>query len=290
MHQPVLLSEVVEGLKLAPGKKIVDCTLGCGGHAEAVLERIAPEGMLIGIDQDEESLKLAGNRLKKFEKKLLLIQDNFRNLKSILKKVNVGEVDGILFDLGLSSFQLEEEKRGFSINKDGPVDMRMDLRQNTNAAHLINSLDQKEIARILREFGEERYSGRIARAIVSERPITSTHSLALAVSKVVPAKYRHGRIHPATRTFQALRIAVNNELEVLKIVLKDVTGLVKKNGRICVISFHSLEDRIVKQTFREHKNNGLLKIITKKPLTPEEKEIFSNPRSRSAKLRVAERI
>lgn len=288
MHQAVLLHEIVEYLNLAPGKTILDCTVGCGGHARAILELITPGGVLIGIDQDKDALEIASENLKRFKGNIRLVHDSFRNFKSILSELNIGEVDGVLFDLGLSSLQLEQEERGFSIRLNGPLDMRMDRRLKIDAAFLVNTLSEQKTAEILREFGEERRAKRIAKAIVAGRPVKTTRQLAEIVSRAVPVK--HKRIHPATRTFQALRIAVNHELEALDSALGVVPDRVRKGGRICVVSFHSLEDRIVKNKFRDCKRRHLFKIITKKPITPQTEEVLINPRSRSAKLRVAERI
>jgi len=289
VHQSVLLHEVIESLNLAPGREILDCTLGGGGHARAALERITPGGRLVGIDRDEEALEKVRENLKNFRDETVFVRGNFRDLDSILASFGIGKVDGALFDLGLSSLQLEEAERGFSIKLDGPLDMRMDKRQRYDAAQLVNSLNEIEIAHILRDFGEERFSRRIAKAIVRKRPLKTTRELSELVVSTVPHKARHGRIHPATRTFQALRIAVNDELESLRLGLDAAISHLKKRGRICVISFHSLEDRIVKNKFKDCKDRDILKIITKKPVTPQDEEVLINPRSRSAKLRVAER-
>ncbi len=282
--------EVLDYLDAAPGKDIVDCTVGGGGHARAILERIAPYGRLIGIDADEEALGIARSNLEDFKDRVRLIHGNFRDIDSILSKQDLGVVDGVIYDLGISSFQLEKEERGFSIKLDGPLDMRMDGGLRLNAGYLVNKLRRDELADILRSFGEERYAGRIAKAIVANRPTVTTRRLAEIVSRAVPVGYRHGRIHPATRTFQALRIAVNGELEALSSSLDKVFDHLKTGGRICVISFHSLEDRIVKNRFRDQAKKNIVKIITKKPLVPKAEEVLSNPRSRSAKLRVAERL
>ncbi|NQT06067.1 MAG: 16S rRNA (cytosine(1402)-N(4))-methyltransferase RsmH [Candidatus Omnitrophica bacterium] len=290
MHRAVLLQEVLENLKPAPGKKILDCTVGGGGHSRFILELITPGGKLIGIDQDSSALKTASERLKGFEKETVLIKGNFRDAKSILTKQGLGKVDGVLYDLGLSSLQLEEGERGFSIKLNAPLDMRMDRGQKINAGNLVNKISEPDLKGILKSLGEERQAGRIARAIVSRRPIMTTHQLAETVLRAIPAKRRSARIHPATRTFQALRIAVNDELGALNEALDNLPGIVKEGGRICIISFHSLEDRIVKHRFKAYKKANILNIVTKKPITPEREEILINPRSRSAKLRVAERI
>lgn len=290
MHQAVLLHEVLEYLNLIPGKNILDCTIGSGNHARAILEHITPKGTLIGIDQDEEALKIASSNLKQFKDNIHLIHDNYKNLETIFHKYNIDAVDGVLFDLGLSSHQLEKGERGFSIRLDGPLDMRMDRRLKVDAGYLVNELSRFEIEEILQKYGEERYAKRIAKAIVSKRPIDSTHKLASIVLEALPYKFRSGKIHPATRTFQALRIAVNNELEALDIALDIAPRYVKSGGRICVISFHSLEDRIVKNRYRDYHKKRIFKIITKKPITPKREEVMINPRSRSAKLRVAEKL
>jgi len=290
VHQAVLVHEVLEYLDLAPGKKVLDCTLGGGGHARSILEHITPGGILTGIDQDEDALKAASENLRDFKDNINLIHSNFRNLETIIAKHDEGEFDGVLFDLGLSSLQLEDSKRGFSIKHNGPLDMRMDRGQKIDAAYLVNKLSESEIKEVIKRFGEERFSGRIARAIASKRPIETTFQLAEIISRAVPGKARHGRIHPATRTFQALRIAVNKELEALDSVLNIVLKYIKRGGKICVISFHSLEDRIVKNRFRDYARQDLLRIITKKPVIAQREEVLLNPRSRSAKLRVGMRI
>lgn len=295
LHRPVMRQEVLKFLDPKPGKIIIDCTVGCGGHAQALLESLLPDGRLIGIDQDEESLSIAKERLKNFNGACTLIYGNFKNLVQILNDLRVAKVDGLLFDLGLSSFQLERSERGFSFKQDGPLDMRMDKRNKISAYDLVNNLHQEEIDQILRDYGQESWHSRIACAIVNERkkaPISTTTQLANIVTRAIPRKFlaRFRKIHPATRTFQALRIAVNRELEVLEEALEEIIPYVAQSGRICIISFHSLEDRIVKNKFRKFSKAGMLKIITKKPLIPSEEEVSINPRSRSAKLRAAERI
>ena len=290
MHKPVLEAEILDYLNLSPGKKILDCTLGCGGHARAILEHITPNGELVGIDQDQEALKAASESLRDFRENIYITRANFTELENVLSEHRTGEVDGVLFDLGLSSFQLEEASRGFSIRLDGPLDMRMDRGLKINAGYLVNKLSERDIAEIIRNYGQERYSRRIARAIVAKRPITGTRRLAELISKAVPGGRGRQKIHPATRTFQALRIAVNRELEALERAMEIIPRHVKSGGRICVISFHSLEDRIVKNKFKDHQKDNKLKIITKKPVRPQREEVLLNPRSRSAKLRVAERL
>lgn len=280
-------------LEPAPGKIIVDATIGLGGHTEAILERIAPGGKLIGIDKDAEALKIAEARLRRFEGSYILFHDDFKNLKTTLERAGIEKADGFLFDLGVSSLQFDRPQRGFSIRYDAPLDMRMDKDDEITASYLVNRLGEAELAWILKNYGEERFHKRIARAIVEERKkesIETTARLVEVILRAVPYKGKHGRIHPATRTFQALRIAVNRELEALRGALSDAIELLRPSGSICVISYHSLEDRIVKEKFKEAKSNGILELISKKPITPGEKEMEDNPRSRSAKLRWAKRL
>ncbi|MFH1752986.1 MAG: 16S rRNA (cytosine(1402)-N(4))-methyltransferase RsmH [Candidatus Omnitrophota bacterium] len=290
MHQAVLVQELLEYLRPFPGGKYLDCTVGGGGHAKEILKRITPGGKLIGIDRDQEALKTAAENLKGSEGDVKLLYGNFADIEQLLGKECIGGFDGVVYDFGLSSFQLEEGQRGFSIKQDGPLDMRMDRSQEIDAGYLVNKLKVHEIADILREFGEERFSGRIAGAIVRERPIETTRRLVEVVWNAVPTASRYGRIHPATRTFQALRIAVNGELGAIESALNIIPGYLKKGGRVCTISFHSLEDRIAKNRFKDFKRRDILKIITKKPVRPQPEEVAHNARSRSAKLRVAERI
>ncbi|MDE3224174.1 MAG: 16S rRNA (cytosine(1402)-N(4))-methyltransferase RsmH [Nitrospirota bacterium] len=295
LHIPVLAEEVVRGLGCRPGGRYVDCTVGYGGHAALILDRSAPDGVLIGMDQDEAALRAAGERLRPYAGRMRLVRGNFQELKQQLRALGVAEVDGVMFDLGVSSAQLDEPTRGFSFLADGPLDMRMDLRASLTAATLVNELPEQELADVIYRYGEERYSRRIARAIVRARavqPLARTLELADVIRGSVPPPYRHGRIHCATRTFQALRIAVNRELDVLEGALKDAVEVLAPGGRLCVISFHSLEDRIVKQTFRSLSRGDApcLSLLTKKPLVASEDERAANPRARSAKLRIAERL
>ncbi|HIE47408.1 TPA: 16S rRNA (cytosine(1402)-N(4))-methyltransferase RsmH [Candidatus Bipolaricaulota bacterium] len=284
-HEPVLVREVVELLSPAPGKLICDATCGTGGHAEAILARGAE---LVGLDKDPQALALARERLAKFGPRARLLHADFRELREALAPLGITEVHGILFDLGLSSLQLDSPARGFSFREDAPLDMRMDPCQDLTAAELVNRLPEPELARILWEYGEERYARRIARAIVRARdkaPIRTTGELAHLVARCYPPG-KH-RIHPATRTFQALRIAVNDELTALREGLAQAVPLLAPGGVVCVISFHSLEDRIVKHLFRARAATGRLELLTKKPLRPSAEEVASNPRARSAKLRAA---
>lgn len=286
-HIPVLLKGVIEYLDCRPNKIYVDCTVGEGGHAEEILNKTFPEGRLIGIDRDADALKVAEERLRRFANRFVLINDDFENISEILKEQGIERVDGILFDLGVSSLQLEDAGRGFSFLTDAPLDMRMDRREKVKASDLINTLSEDELRELIYRYGEERWAKRIAAAIVRERrkkPIERTSQLVEVITRAVPAPYRYRRIHPATRTFQTLRIAVNRELEVLPRALQEASGHLNVGGRLCVISFHSLEDRIVKNTLKSLP----LRVLTKKPVTPSEEEITINPRARSAKLRAAE--
>lgn len=281
MHLAVLTKEVVKYLNPKSGGTYLDGTLGGGGHAEKC-KRQKAKCKIIGIDWDQEALEIAKKRLAKF-KNITFVKDNFVNIKKIVKR----KVDGIIFDLGLSSYQLGKAKRGFSFKKDGPLDMRMDKSQRLTAADVVNNYRQDELEKIFRKFGEERFAKRIAQAICGQRKIKTTFQLKEIVEGVIPIWRKRESV---TRIFQALRIAVNKELENLKIVLKDAIPLLKKGGRIVIISYHSLEDRIVKHTFKEYAKEGIIKILTKKPITPDEKEVEVNPRARSAKLRAAERL
>lgn len=276
-------------------KTILDCTVGYGGHAEMILDGFDSVMKLIGLDQDSRAIACSQERLKRFGARVVLRKGNFLDLKRHLGEIGVPNVSGVLFDLGVSSPQLDDQARGFSFAKDGPLDMRMDQTSEMTAADLVNGRAEQELADIIFQYGEERYSRRIARAIVRERehrPIDTTGALASLVAGAVPSAYRHGRIHCATRTFQALRIAVNRELERLEPSLRDAADVLAPMGRICVVSFHSLEDRIVKHTFRSLAQGpaARLSLLTKKPILPTEQECRENPRARSAKLRAAERL
>jgi 16S rRNA (cytosine1402-N4)-methyltransferase len=291
-HTPVMLEGVLCQLDPAPGKTIVDATVGTGGHAEAILRRIMPGGRLIGIDRDQESLAVAKEKLEDFAGSFELIYGNFMEIESILKNLRIKKVDGILFDLGISSFQLSNPERGFGFQYNGPLDMRMDRNSYISAYDLINNLTEEELSNLLRLFGQERWHNRIARFLVRQRqthPINTTEELTDIVVRAIPYSYQHYRIHPATRTFQAMRIAVNRELETLETALTDSVELLAKGGRLCVISFHSLEDRVAKLAFRKASLEEKMRILTNKPQQPPESEKKDNPSSRSAKLRAAER-
>ena len=302
-HIPVLLNEAVEGLQPRAGGYFVDCTVGLGGHATAILEKSSPSGKLLGIDADPEALKIAEMKLGNYHEAVVLVNDNFANLEAICTKYHFHPVDGILFDLGVSSLQLDTAQRGFSFQHDALLDMRFAPTQELTASDIVNTFLAVELARILREYGEERHSQRLARLIVQSRPISTTAQLARLVEQVLGG--RRFRIHPATRTFMALRIAVNSELQNLVTSLKQTISLLHPGGRLAVISYHSLEDRIVKQFMYREAASCLcppgaiicrcghiptLKLISRKVIRPTSGEIQSNPRSRSAKLRIAERL
>ena len=302
-HIPVLVKEAVEGLQAKPGGCFIDCTVGMGGHAAAILERISPQGKLLGIDADPEAIRVAGAKLGDYKEVVILANDSFTNLNAICKNYDFYPVDGILFDLGISSMQLDTAQRGFSFQRDAPLDMRFNPQQELTAHDIINSFSEPELARIIKEYGEEHHSRLIARHIVQGRPITSTLQLAQLVEQVL-GRHRT-KIHPATRTFMAVRIAVNRELESLRVALEQTINLLHYQGRLVVISYHSLEDRIVKEFMRREASSCVcppgtivcrcghvptLKLISRKVIKPTPLEIESNPRSRSAKLRIAERL
>ena len=291
MHKPVLLSEVLRLLALQPGMTVLDGTLGSGGHSEAILGAIGPAGRLVGLDRDSEALARARERLKGAPGKQYLIHSNFDQISQVLSSLNIQKVNAVLLDIGVSSEQLMDPRRGFSLIKDGPLDMRMDVSSGRPAADLVHEAEERELASIFREFGEERFARKIARAIVREREkkmIATTTELAKLIADVTPARFRFGRIHPATRVFQALRIAVNRELAALDEALPQAFDALTTGGRLAVISFHSLEDRRVKQFFVGKKQSGQGKILTKKPVQAGPEELADNPRARSAKLRVIE--
>ncbi|GBE16997.1 ribosomal RNA small subunit methyltransferase H [bacterium BMS3Abin15] len=351
IHKPVLLKESLEGLNLKNGNIVVDATLGGGGHSVAILSKIFPDGKLVAIDADKEAIERfqflispprvderfprveAGNseflnkhQLQKseIEKNIILASDNFANLKNILRELKIEKVDAIIADLGLSSDQIENAERGFSFQKDSELDMRMDQESQLTAKEVVNTYSKEDLEKILWEYGEEKYAGMIAEKIVEKRKVkalVTTFELVKAIDEIVPEKYKHQKIHQATRTFQALRIEVNGELDNLKEFISQAIELLKLKGRLVIISFHSLEDRIVKNIFRENARGCIcppaslrealrtgppekseflygfkrrpkptVKIITKKPVMPSEEEIRDNPRSRSAKLRIIERI
>lgn len=302
-HQPVLYHEIIHALQPKSPGFYVDGTVGAGGHARGILEACAPDGRLLGLDLDPQALALAGETLAAYQPRFHLLQASYAALDSVLLQLGWPPVQGILLDLGLSSMQLDHPERGFSFLHDGPLDMRFDPRQPVSAADLVNTLPEAELADILYRYGEERNARQIARAILQARPVQTTRQLAAVIEAVSPR--RGDRLHPATRTFQALRIAVNRELDAIQSALPQAVAALAPGGRLAIISFHSLEDRLVKEFFRRESRDCLcpprqpvctcghvatLKEITRKPVTPTEAEIKQNPRARSAKLRVAEKI
>ena len=302
-HVPVLYQEVLEVLNPVPGGFYVDGTIGAGGHSRGILERSAPDGILIGFDRDPAALALAASNLAEFSDRVTLIHSSYQEMVSHLNNRNWHTVDGILIDLGLSSMQLNTPERGFSFRYDAPLDMRFDPDQSFSASDLVNEYTREELAEIIFTYGEEKFSRRIADAIIANRPLATTKELAELIKGVVP--HTRSKIHPATRTFQALRIAVNNELDALEAFLPAALEVLKPGGRLAVIAFHSLEDRIVKRYFRQEsrdcicppeipicvcENKARIKEITRRPIRPEDHEIHENPRARSAKLRAAEKI
>jgi 16S rRNA (cytosine1402-N4)-methyltransferase len=291
-HVPVLLQEVLQYLAVRPGSTVVDCTLGLGGHSSEIVRRLGPQGRLIAFDRDPQAMELAMARLDSVlselgsqAPKVEFIGEAF---SSAPRHLEPGSVDGVLADFGVSSLQLDEATRGFSFMADGPLDMRMDTRRGVTAEQVVNEASERELADLIYEYGEERRSRRIARAIVRGRPVTTTGQLARIVKAAAPAM-KQDRIHPATRTFQGIRIFVNRELDEIKALMEAAPKLLKPSGRVAVISFHSLEDRIVKDSLRDGAHNGIWNILTKKPVTAGEEEMERNPRSRSAKLRAAEK-
>ena len=289
-HVPVLLNEVIKILDLHPGEFFIDGTLGGGGHAAEIFRKISPKGTLLGIDWDKTTIEKAQKNISAISKseslisKLVLISDNYKNIPMILKEKKLGKADGVLLDLGFSSEQLTDSGRGFSFLRDEPLFMTYS-KETKPAYRVLSEESESNLKQIIREFGEERFASRIARAIKKNLPILNSGKLAAVVAGAVPGNYERGRIHPATRTFQAIRIFVNRELENLKIFLGEVPSILNPGARLAVISFHSLEDRIVKNRFRELKTEGLAELLTKKPIIAEAGEIRGNPRSRSAKLR-----
>ena len=295
-HVPVLLHEAIDFLRVRPNGTYVDCTLGFAGHSEAIVRRLGPAGHLIGFDRDAEMLALAKPRLDGVRQELGSKAPNITYIgeafSSISRHIKPGSIDGLLADFGVSSLQLDEAHRGFSFQADGPLDMRMDTRSGRTAEQVVNEMDERELANLIYENGDERRSRTVARAIVRGRPVTTTGQLARIVASAVPAMkhgQKHGFINPATRTFQALRIYVNRELEEIRDLLEAAPHLLKPSARLVIISFHSLEDRIAKDSLREGAHKGIWEILTRKPVTAGEEETDRNPRSRSAKLRAAER-
>ena len=306
-HTSVLLEETIEGLKIKPEGIYVDGTLGGGGHSWEIARRLGKSGRLIGIDQDEAAIIAAGKRLEEFGDKVTIVRSNYRNTKEVLSSLGIAGIDGMMLDLGVSSYQLDTGERGFSYRFDAPLDMRMDLRQSFSARDIVNDYDERELYRIIRDYGEDKFAKNIARHIVTARqkkPIETTGELSDIIKAAIPAKMRTEGGHPSKRTFQAIRIECNKELEVLKESLDGLIELLNPGGRLCVITFHSLEDRIVKTVFKTAEKPCICppsfpvcvcgrisrgKGITGKPILPGEEELRTNTRSKSAKLRIFEK-
>ncbi len=289
LHVPVLLNEILEWLKPRNEGLYVDATLGLGGHAETLLERSAPAGRVIGYEWDAEALALAGERLARFGDRFVAVHASYADLTDELDRLRIRRIDGLIADLGVSSLQFDQAERGFSFRVDRPLDMRMDQRRSVTAADLVGRLSEGQLADLFYHYGEERQARRIARFLVAarqEEPVVTTGRLAAVVASAVPLKYHPAKVHVATKVFQALRIAVNGELDNLSRLLQVAPEVVAPGGRICIITFHSLEDRMVKQAFVHHAD---YKLMTKRPIEPTAEEVLCNPRARSAKLRVAER-
>jgi 16S rRNA (cytosine1402-N4)-methyltransferase len=306
IHKPVLLDESIEGLNIKKNGIYVDCTLGGGGHTKEIA-KLCPDGKVISVDQDIDAIENFTNKNSNI-KNVITVNDNFKNIKNILEMKDIEFIDGALMDLGVSSFQLDNAERGFSYMQDAPLDMRMDHNQKITARHIVNGYTEEELKRIITEFGEEKWAARISKFIVEERNtsfIETTGQLVEIIKKAIPKGARKDGPHPAKRTFQAIRIEVNKELEILKETIEDIVEKLKPGGRLCIITFHSLEDRIVKTEFRDLEKKCIcppeqpictcnkiqkIKIITKKPISPKEIETEDNPRARSAKLRIVEKI
>ena len=306
-HVSVLLNECLEGLNIREDKIYVDCTLGGAGHSSQILKRLSNEGLLIGIDQDNDALTAAKERLKEFSN-VKYVHNNFYNIDSILEELNIPKVDGILMDLGVSSYQLDERERGFSYMKDAPLDMRMNRENDFSAYDVVNNYSVEELYKVIKDYGEEKFAKKVAQFIVdrrAEKPIETTFELVDIIKAAIPAKARREGPHPAKRTFQAIRIEVNGELRILNKAIEDGVNRLNKGGRMAIITFHSLEDRIVKLKFRELADpctcpkdfpvcicgkTPQVKVITRKAIEPSKQEVEENPRSRSAKLRIVEKI
>ncbi|MDO4311462.1 MAG: 16S rRNA (cytosine(1402)-N(4))-methyltransferase RsmH [Eubacteriales bacterium] len=307
-HRSVLLKETVDGLHVKPDGIYVDGTLGGGGHSYEVCTRLGEKGSIIGIDQDEAAIGAAGVRLKDFGEKVTIVRSNYCDMKSRLQELGIDRVDGIMLDLGVSSYQLDTAERGFSYREDAPLDMRMDRRQKMTARDIVNDYSEMDLYRVIRDYGEDRFAKNIARHIVTERgrrSIETTGELTEIIRHAIPMKYQKKSGHPAKRTFQAIRIELNRELDVLKDSLDDMIEMLNPGGRLCIITFHSLEDRIVKSAFRKNEdpctcpshfpvcvcgNVSKGRVITRKPILPSEEEMAENSRSKSAKLRIFERV
>lgn len=306
-HKSVLLNETIEGLKIKPDGIYVDGTLGGGGHSFEIAARLNEKGRLVGIDQDEAAIEAAGNRLSEFGSRVTIVRSNYRNTKSVLASLGITGIDGMMLDLGVSSYQLDTEERGFSYRFDTPLDMRMDQRQSLTAKNIVNEYSETELFHVIRDYGEDKFAKNIARHIVKAREtktIETTGELNEIIRAAIPAKMRAEGGHPSKRTFQAIRIECNRELEVLKESLDELIGLLNPGGRLCIITFHSLEDRIVKTAFKRAENpctcppnfpvcvcgrTSLGRVVSSKPILPGEEELLENARSKSAKLRIFEK-
>lgn len=306
-HISVLLEECIKGLNIQPDGIYVDGTLGGAGHSFWICQQLGEKGLLVGIDQDIHAIQAATKRLEQYKDNTILYQDNFSNIKSVLDILDISTIHGVLLDLGVSSYQLDEAERGFSYMQDGPLDMRMDNRGALSAADVVNTYSKDDLFKIIKGYGEERWAKRIAEFIVKtrrEKPFTRTMELVDVIKQAIPQGARREGPHPAKRTFQAIRIEVNQELVILENTIQDIVERLESGGRLCIITFHSLEDRIVKQKFRQLENPctcptefpvcicgqaSVAKVITRKPILPTDEEIQNNPRSRSAKLRILEK-
>ncbi|MBO1722123.1 16S rRNA (cytosine(1402)-N(4))-methyltransferase RsmH [Extibacter sp. GGCC_0201] len=306
-HKSVLLEETINGLNIRPDGTYVDGTLGGGGHAYEICRRLGNKGSIVGIDQDAAAITAAGGRLKDFGEKVTIVRSNYCDMKSQLHQLGIDKVDGIVLDLGVSSYQLDTAERGFSYREDAPLDMRMDTRQKMTARDIVNDYGEMDLYRVIRDYGEDKFAKNIAKHIVAaraERPIETTGQLTGIIRQAIPMKYQKKSGHPSKRTFQAIRIELNRELEVLRDSLDDMIDLLKPGGRLCIITFHSLEDRIVKSAFKKNENpctcpsdfpicvcgkESKGSILTRKPILPDEDELEYNSRAKSAKLRIFER-
>lgn len=306
-HKSVLLDETIESLNIKPNGIYVDGTLGSGGHSYEIAKRLTDGGRLIGIDQDEDAIRAAKERLSEFADRVTIVRDNYCNMPKVLDELGISKVDGILLDIGVSSYQLDEAERGFTYKQDAPLDMRMDQRQEMTAKDIVNGYSEEDLYRIIRDYGEDKFAKNIAKHIVQARqikPVETTFELDEIIKAAIPMKFRATGGHPAKKTFQAIRIELNRELEVLDESIDAMTDLLNDNGRLCIITFHSLEDRIVKTRFRKNENPCTCppdfpvcvcgkkpkgKVITRKPIVPDEEELEENKRAKSSKLRVFER-
>lgn len=307
-HIPIMLTECIEGLNINPDGVYVDATLGGAGHSSEIAKRLSSKGTLIGIDKDETAIKVSRERLSKYNCNIILVNDDYKNLLNILKENNIEKIDGLLADLGVSSYQLDEASRGFSYSKDAPLDMRMNQNQSLTAREVVNTYEEKDLLKILYEYGEENFAKSIVKNIIRQRqvsPIETTGELVKIIEKSVPSKLLHKGGSVAKKTFQAIRIEVNSELDHLRLVLNDMIACLKPKGRLCIITFHSLEDRLVKNCFNENStgcicpksfpicvcnHKPIVCLINKKPIVPGENEVKNNSRSTSSKLRIVEKI